>query len=85
MTEKDKEKLEQLAAFGPIIRDPKTVFGKWHPMTGKGTSSEPYTMPWFEYSDVATRFSKMLYDAGWVALAKIRQRAFVVAHIHWLQ
>jgi Family of unknown function (DUF6508) len=57
-------RLKHLAAFGPILRDPATVFGAWHEMTGKGTMRNAYTFPWFEYSDVANRFQKMLYDGG---------------------
>jgi len=59
-------RLKRLAAFVPAFRDPRTSFGKWHPVTGKGTLEEPLTSPWFELSEVADRFCKMLYDTGWI-------------------
>jgi hypothetical protein len=59
-------RLRRLAAFGPILRDPTTVFGAWHEATSKGTMRNTYTIPSFEYSDVANRFQKMLYDTGWI-------------------
>jgi hypothetical protein len=63
----DKQaRLRRLAAFGPIFRDPATVFGEWHEMTGKGTMRDPYTVPSFGYSEVADHFQMMLHEAGWV-------------------
>ena len=59
-------RLKRLAVFAPAFRDSKTSFGQWHRMTGKGTLSEPLTGPWFELSEVANQFCKMLYDAGWI-------------------
>jgi hypothetical protein len=60
----NRGRLKRIAAFGPIFRDPTTVFGAWHEITGKGTTRDPYTFPSFGYSDVASRFQKMLYNAG---------------------
>jgi hypothetical protein len=58
--------LKRLAAYGPVFRHPTTVFGARLEMIGKGKMRDPYTFPSFEYSDVANRFQKMLYDAGWI-------------------
>lgn len=63
MTER---KLHELAAFGPIFRDPTTTFGRWHPSQGKGTEDDPTTFPYFEFSETATRFMRMLQEAGWI-------------------
>ncbi|HEY6579229.1 MAG TPA: hypothetical protein VIY09_07885, partial [Rhizomicrobium sp.] len=41
----DKERLTRLAEFGPIFRDPKCRFGKWHRATGTGSSKNPFTLP----------------------------------------
>jgi hypothetical protein len=61
-----RTRLEQLAAFCPIFRDSKTVFGNWHFGGGRGTQCEPLTMPWFELGEVGSRFVQMAYDSGWV-------------------
>jgi hypothetical protein len=62
----DQEHLKRLAHFAAIFRNSKTRFGKWHPMTGKGTMEDPLTNPWFEQSKVANEFTHMLYDSGWI-------------------
>jgi thioesterase domain-containing protein len=62
----NRGRLKRLAAFGPEFRDPTTVFGVWHEMTGTGAMRNAHTFPSFEYSNVATRFQKMLYDTGWI-------------------
>ena len=58
--------MARLGEYGPIFRNPKTSFGKWHGTTGNGTSSDPLTLPWFERSRVATQFCEMLNKSGWV-------------------
>jgi hypothetical protein len=62
----NRGRLKRLAAFGPILRDPTTVSGAWREMTDTGTMRNAYTFPQFEYSEVADRFCKMLYDTGWI-------------------
>lgn len=53
-TKNDQARLERLAAFAPILRDPKTIFGKWHP-DGFG---------WFELSAVGDKFYEAV-SANW--------------------
>jgi hypothetical protein len=65
-TKNDQARLERLAAFAPIFRDPKTIFGKWRPDSGNGTTDQPLKPGWFELSDVGSAFYEMVYDAGWV-------------------
>jgi uncharacterized protein DUF6508 len=59
-------RLERLAAFGVEFRDPTTMFGTWHDVPDNATAWAPHTFPWFDYSEVADRFQKMLYDSGWI-------------------
>src|SRR5664280_556644 len=65
-TDKDKDQLKLLAAFAPIFRDPKTVFGKMVGPTGSGTMQDPLTFPWFKMSEVANNFIAMAYQSGLV-------------------
>lgn len=65
-TKNDQARLERLAAFAPILRDPKVIFGKWHPDSGKGTTDDPWIWGWFELTDVGSAFFKMVHDTGWV-------------------
>src|SRR5580704_5027229 len=64
--EDNQKRLGLLAEFGPIFRNPKTVFGKWHPMSGEGTASEPATLPWFELSEAGHNFCEMATRSGWI-------------------
>ena len=61
--DQNKDRLKRLAAFGPIFRDPKTVFGEWiFPTTGKGTKEDPFESPWFQTSEYGHRFSRTAND-----------------------
>ena len=44
--DQNKDRLKRLAAFAPIFRDPKTVFGEMIAGTGSGTMQDPLTFPW---------------------------------------
>jgi hypothetical protein len=66
MTDQDRDRLKRLAAFAPMFRDPKTVFGEMIPPTGSGTTEDPLTFPWYKMSEVAHNFIDMAYKSGWV-------------------
>ncbi len=66
VTKNDQARLKRLAAFAPRFRDPKTIFAKWHPDSGKGTTDDPLILGWFDLSDVGSAFYEMVYDTGWV-------------------
>jgi hypothetical protein len=55
----NKDRLKRLAAFAPIFRDPKTVFGEMIAPTGSGTPQDPLTFPWYKTSEVADSFIDM--------------------------
>ena len=58
MTKADRERLESLAAFAPIFRNPQFAFGKWHYPTGEG----PLFMAWFEKSEAANQFLVVAHE-----------------------
>jgi hypothetical protein len=64
--DQNTDRLKRLAAFAPIFRDPKTVFGEMIPPTGSGTPQDSLTFPWYKTSEVADSFIDMAYKSGWV-------------------
>lgn len=58
--------LQALAAFGPLLRDPRSSAGRWADQTGSGTPDDPLTMPHYKSSESLNRFMQMAYDVGWV-------------------
>lgn len=55
------ERLEALASFAPIFRNPTFEAGKW-----KGSMNPGDQMPWFDFNEKVSSFKQSLYDYGWV-------------------
>ena len=61
-----RDRLSQLAAFAPRLRDPQTSFGEWRGSDPVEGDDNCVTAPWFAQSDWADQFVDMLYRSGWV-------------------
>lgn len=60
------DRVRQLAAFAPRLRDPQAVFGKWRggdPIEG---ADNCIAAPWFAQSELTDQLMNMLYRSGWV-------------------
>ena len=59
-------RLEALGSLVPRLEDVRVPFGTWQPMTGSGTSEDPYALPWFSLSELGKEFVSMVYETGWM-------------------
>jgi len=62
LAEKDRKRLEALAGYATIFRDPNARFGEIKTELSDGTLQ----LPWFEFNELGKRFLNMTYDVGWV-------------------
>ena len=60
-----QDRLSQLAALAPRLRDPDATFGHWRGGPAESTDN-CITMPWFERGDLAKELSDMLDRSGWL-------------------
>ena len=62
--------LQRLAAFAPILRDPNTVFGTWHPNSGTGTHADPWNSAGTNSASPVGDFYQLIADADWASLVR---------------
>jgi Family of unknown function (DUF6508) len=57
----------EIGDFRVDTSGPHTVFGTWHPDSGTGRASDPWTSGWYGLSKIGTDFHQMIRDAGYLA------------------
>jgi hypothetical protein len=62
-TGSQRERLQALAAFVPLLSDARLGFGRW---AGGEERDGVLTIPWFSFSPEAERFMRTVYDYGFV-------------------